>query len=77
MRIIREARPKNGDERQVRRFILFPLTINDGESRETRWLEMAWLKQVYNDTVWMWHGYWETVGFSEDSFVELKERLER
>ena len=45
--------PKPGDTRVVKKFLLLPLTV-DGE---TRWLEWAWVKQVYGAVEW-WDREW-------------------
>jgi hypothetical protein len=35
--------PKDGDERVITKFLIFPLTLND----ERRWLEKVEINQVY------------------------------
>jgi hypothetical protein len=39
------ARPKVGDTRIVKKFLLFPYTIYGEDTDETRWLETAYIKQ--------------------------------
>lgn len=38
----------NGDKRIVKRFLLFPLTLNN----ETRWLEFVEIEQSYQGPYW-------------------------
>lgn len=43
-----------GEERVIRRFLIFPLKINC----EWRWLEWAWIHQSYHTTTDHWSNDW-------------------
>jgi hypothetical protein len=53
-------RPKTGDTRVVKKFLLFPYTIYGLEIVETRWLETVYIKQVSTQ-----HEEWRNIGFVE------------
>lgn len=50
MRWKKEAPPKHGDIRVIRRFLFLPRTINN----ERRWLEFAHIYQRWDDGQWCW-----------------------
>jgi hypothetical protein len=57
MRIYSKANAKDGDERTITKFLLFPVEIDN----ETRWLEKATILQKMN--CWSYGDDWENVKF--------------
>ena len=59
---------KRGDTRVIKKFLFFPCTLErDDETCETRWLEYALIKQVYDlqqcDYYDCWSPVWINVKF--------------
>lgn len=45
--------PKRGDVRVIKKFAIFPITING----ETRWLEWVRIRQTFAITIWIDEGF--------------------
>lgn len=69
MRFTAKPYPEIGSKRTVRRFLLFPVTIND----ETRWLEWVTLLQVREGAHYCDGEYcpvWTNIEFLPDAVTE-------
>lgn len=64
---MRWTRPCAGDEKIVRKFLLFPRSIN----KEVRWLQWATLKYVYQN-FGGWGEEWSSAGWYLSEFVDEK-----
>jgi len=54
--------PPNGTERTVKKFLLFPTSIDSEDGFETRWLEIVTMRQVLTGRFWE-PPYWKNVEF--------------
>lgn len=66
---MRWSNPKNGDIRIIKRFLLFPKTVNN----VTIWLETAYIKQEYKSFNRLWYNSdWAYQNSSSDKNEYLK-----
>lgn len=51
--------PKHGEQRTIKKFLWFPVTIN----KETRWLETAIIRQEYKIFIIPEYDGWRNISF--------------
>ena len=62
---------RSGDERIVKRFALFPISICTGYIKEIHWLETVYIKQTFNE----YYNVWRYEDFvTRDEYLEFKNR---
>lgn len=60
---------RQGDERIVKRFALFPMSISTGYIREICWLETVYIKQTFSEcyNTWLHEDF-----VTKDEYIEFK-----
>lgn len=62
--------PKHNEEKLVRRFLWLPITFTYNGGEETRWLEFATIRYVYQSRL-IEPGYWIPQEFVDEPVVEV------